>query len=62
MYGILRLGVGHASILATPEIAQFALGDLTFKVHNPHWTKRFAQKSSSLKLILRHTCDPSRHR
>jgi len=30
MYGILRFGVGHTSMLPTPEIAQFALGDLTF--------------------------------
>jgi hypothetical protein len=30
MYGILRFGVGHTSMLATPEIAQFALGDLNF--------------------------------
>jgi hypothetical protein len=51
MYGILRLGVGHTSMLATPEIAQFALGDLAFKVRYPHWTKRFAQKTSALNLI-----------
>jgi hypothetical protein len=37
----------------TTEIAQFQLGDLTFKVHTPHWTKRFAQKSSSLNPIPR---------
>jgi len=28
MYGILLLGVGHTSMLATPEIAQCPLGDL----------------------------------
>ena len=33
MYGILRFGVGHTSMLATPKIAQFALGDLAFIVH-----------------------------
>jgi hypothetical protein len=33
MNGILRFGVGHTSMLSTPEIAQFQLGDLTFKVH-----------------------------
>jgi hypothetical protein len=30
MYGIFRFGVGHTSMLATPEIAQFVLGDLNF--------------------------------
>jgi len=32
MYGILRFGV-----IFTPEIAQRELGDLTFKVHTPHY-------------------------
>jgi hypothetical protein len=45
--------VGHTSMFATPEIAQFQLGDLTFKVHYPHWAKRFAQKTFRLKLIQR---------
>jgi hypothetical protein len=40
-------------MFATPEIAQFQLGDLTFKVHYPHWAKRFAQKTFRLKLIQR---------
>jgi hypothetical protein len=38
MYGILRFGVGDTSLLATPEIAQFALGDLTLKAHNLRFT------------------------
>jgi hypothetical protein len=38
-------------VISTPEIAQFQLGDLTIKVHTPHWTKRFAQKTSALNLI-----------
>ena len=37
----------------TTEIAQFQLGDLTFQVHTPHWTKRFAQKISSQNPIPR---------
>jgi hypothetical protein len=32
MCGILRFGV-----VSTPEIAQCPLGDLTFKVHYPHY-------------------------
>jgi hypothetical protein len=28
--GIFRLGVGHTSMLATPEIAQCPLGDLNY--------------------------------
>jgi hypothetical protein len=27
----------HVYMPSTPEIAQFALGDLTFKVHTPHY-------------------------
>jgi hypothetical protein len=30
MNGILRFGVGHTSMLVTPEIAQCPLGDLNF--------------------------------
>jgi len=30
MCGILRFGVGHTSMLSTPEIAQLTLGDLNF--------------------------------
>ena len=36
MYEILRLGVGHTSMLATPEIAQCPLGDLDFKADTLH--------------------------
>jgi len=32
-YGILRFGVRHVNMLATPEIAQFSLGVFTFKAH-----------------------------
>jgi len=38
MCRILRFGVGHTSMLAAPEIAQFQLGDLTIKVQYPHFT------------------------
>ena len=38
MYEILPFGVGHTSMLATPDIAQCPLGDLAFKVEYRHFT------------------------
>jgi len=47
MYGILRFGV-----IFTPEIAQCPLGDLTFKVHTPHYIY-----SSALVKVLWDICN-----
>jgi hypothetical protein len=38
-------------MLATPEIAQFKLGDLAFKVHTPHYVS-----SSALVKVLWDIC------